>query len=120
MTHPNPKLVGFRTWARSAMPGEVYIYHRSDFQGNKDLARSPRAEELFTHARRLSDAGLAMLYQRRSGYDWEYCARRTSLVCMKTLDKVSETVTVAPTIDFLVEHDRYTTGGRPRKAEIVE
>lgn len=70
-------------WVQHCGANEVFVYHRT----GGALARDP---ELFAYMRKLSDAGLVFLFQRKiDGGEWEYCARRCRPKDHLVLDKVS-------------------------------
>lgn len=84
----NRKLELFRKWAREATYNELFVYHREPKE---------RDEASFEHARKLSDAGLAFLSQRRLDNGmFEYCALRSKPQDIDVLDKVSARIYVAP------------------------
>lgn len=73
-----------RAWVADTEPGTDIVYRKSG---------RPRNESLFETARKLSDAGLVFLYQRRnSAGGWDHHARRTTPQAHVTLDKVSRRV----------------------------
>lgn len=106
MSTTNFKLTAFRRWAREAPYEAVFVYHRTP---------AARDTDLFAHARKLSDAGLVFLFQRRAGREFEYCARRVHHKHHFLLDKVGGAVKVHATTAYLAEEGVNLTGGRPRK-----
>jgi hypothetical protein len=95
MPQPNSRLPVFQRWAREARYGEVFVYHREPFA---------RDSVLFEYARKLSDAGIAFLYQRRAdNHQWEKACKRIGVQAALTLDKLSETVHVEASESFVVE-----------------
>jgi hypothetical protein len=99
------KLNTFRRWAREARYNEVFVYHREPLV---------REEDVFDYARKLSDAGLAFLYQRKlDDGRWEKCARRSRVADHLVLDKVSKRVQVAASSAAETDEDRPV--GRPKK-----
>lgn len=76
----------FRKRLRYAKPGVVIIYHTSE---------GHRCEEVFAAARKAFDAGKVILYQRRHGEVWEYCARRCTDTASGWIDRISS-LTEAP------------------------
>lgn len=80
-----------RRWVQRATHGDVFVYYRT----NGRLERDP---EVFAYARKLSDAGLAFLFQRRipDTEHFEHCARRTRPKDHAVLDKLSAAIP-APT-----------------------
>lgn len=99
------KLAAFHRWAREAPYNDVFVYHREPL---------PREDDAFEYARKLSDAGLCFLYQRRlDDGRWEKCARRTRPHDHHVLDKVSKGVQVAPSTAADTDEERKV--GRPKK-----
>lgn len=98
MLAPNTfKLKAFRLWARSAAYENVFVYHREPME---------RDAEVFSYARKLHDAGMVFLFERRiDGGRFEKCARRTPVKAHSALDKVSRDITVEPSTDFLAEKE---------------
>lgn len=86
-------LTCFRHWATHAPYGDEFVYNRGE----------DRDDDLFTLARKLSEAGLVFLYQRRAGCTWEKVARRTPVVSHKVLDAISQDVIVPPSSACLKE-----------------
>lgn len=86
-------------WVQSCGAADVFVYHR----GLLDAERDP---VLFAYMRKLSDAGLVFLFQRRltaplnlvvdGETQWEWCARRCRPKDHIVLDKVSAAIQVAP------------------------
>ena len=76
-----------RRWAQTASHADVFVYYRT----NMTLARDPA---VFEYARKLHDAGLAFLFQRRipGTEHFEYCARRTRPKDHAILDVVSASI----------------------------
>lgn len=94
----------FRDWTREADYGDVFVYGFG--------STGMRSPEAFEHARKISDAGLAFLYQRRNeSGTFDHVAKRTSVQSHLILDKVSESVR-AP-----ARKDRGRGHGRPRKED---
>lgn len=69
-----------RAWAQNAAIGDDLVYRKPD---------QDRDENLFEAVRKLSEAGLVFLFQRRAGEDFEHVARRTRPATHDTLDWVS-------------------------------
>lgn len=89
------KLTRFRKWAREAPYGGVFVYHRDPTE---------RDPAVYAYARKLHDAGMVFLFDRRLGEErFEKCARRTPVVAHLTLDRVSASVKVDPSTAFLDE-----------------
>lgn len=89
------KLSSFRKWAREAPYEDVFVYHRDPAE--RDLT-------CFAYARKLHDAGMVFLFERRLGEGrFEKCARRTPVVAHFALDKVSAAITVDPSTAYLDE-----------------
>lgn len=89
------KLQQFRKWAREAPYEDVFVYHREPYT---------REPEVFTYARKLHEAGMVFLFERRLDANrFEKCARRTPVVAHFALDKVSASITVDPSTKFLDE-----------------
>lgn len=109
MSDRSPAIAAFHTWAREASYGDVFVYHR---------ASGPREQELYDYARKLSDAGLAFLFRRRTDAGLEACARRIHHETHFSLDKVSAAVKVAPTHAYLAEEGALPVG-RPHKRQEI-
>lgn len=89
------KLKAFRAWAREAQYEDVFVYHRDPAE---------RDGEAFAYARKLHEAGMVFLFDRRlEPGRFEKCARRTPVVAHLALDRVSAAVKVDPSTDFLDE-----------------
>lgn len=88
------KLQQFRKWAREAPYEDVFVYHRDP----KD-----REPDAFAYARKLHDAGMVFLFDRRIADGFEKCARRTPVMAHLSLDRVSASVKVDPSTAFLDE-----------------
>ncbi len=89
------KLTRFRKWAREAPYGETFVYHRDPIE---------RDASLFAYARKLHEAGMVFLFDRRLGEErFEKCARRTRVTAHLALDRVSASVKVDPSTAFLDE-----------------
>lgn len=85
------KIERFKQWSQSAPAGDVFVYHR----GTRD-AIEKRDEQAFAYARKLSDGGLALLFQRRigpprldGGSEFEYCAKRTRAKKLHILERIA-------------------------------
>lgn len=77
-------------WVQHSGANEVFVYHRTGGALVRDA-------ELFTYMRKLSDGGLAFLFQRPlqgEQREWEYCARRCRPRDHFALDRVSAAVLV--------------------------
>lgn len=73
----------FQHWVQHAEYGQDFVYHK---------ATAERDEDVFARARKLQDAGLVFLYQRRAGDGFEHVARRTKIESHLVLDKLSSTI----------------------------
>lgn len=75
----------FRRWTEREATGEDFVYC---------TAGSPRDPALFEYARKLSDGGLVLLYQRRSssGFGFDHVARRITQNAARFIDAVSASV----------------------------
>jgi len=104
MTTTPTLLRKFRQWTREADYGQEFVY---SFAADPRDARDP---VIFEYARKLSEGGLAFLYQRRRAGGFDYVARRTRVLSHEVLDRVSESIP-AP-----IRKERPTCG-RPRKGD---
>jgi hypothetical protein len=88
MSAAQHKIAAFRSWAQTHPLGSVFVYYR------EPLERDPDA---FAYARKLHDAGLVFLFQRRLDNGmFEHCARRCAIKDHKVLDVVSASIQVNP------------------------
>lgn len=89
------KVEWYHTWAIHAKYGVEVVYHRGDAE---------RDEKVFDYMRKLSDAGMVFLFQRRlNDGRWEKVARRTPVASHKVLDTISQDVQVPPSSACLKE-----------------
>lgn len=102
-----------KAWAHEPHYNQVYVYHEEpldiEAEGLKTLelvAYQKAREALFKSARKLNEAGLVLLFQRRHPVDgfWQYCAKRTRIADHLVLDKVSRGQHVAPSKACLTEY----------------
>lgn len=88
MSGSKHKLALFTRWALEAPSNAVFVYY------NEPLERDP---EVFAYARKLSDAGVAFLFQKKTeDGNYQYCAKRCPLEAHIILDKVSASIHVEP------------------------
>lgn len=105
----SPALRRFREWTRTAPVGSEFAYHYDELD--------QRERAVFEHARKLSDAGLAFLFQKRlvdGGF--AYIARRTEVKAHTVLDKVSRRIPTVASTAYKGEMG-LLPAGRPSKAE---
>lgn len=83
------KLQQLKRWVQLAHLNNVFVYYNEGV-GERD-------EAVFAYARKLHEAGLVFLFQKRADDGlYQYCARMSRPADIHTLDKVSASIHVEP------------------------
>lgn len=83
------KLAQLKKWAQLAPLNDVFVYYNEGV-GERD-------EKVFAYARKLSEAALVFLFQKKTdGGIYQYCARLSHPAHIHVLDRVSASIHVEP------------------------